>query len=380
MPRLLLDADLAAGQPAALPLSWLDGFEVVSFPPRGLTAAVPGATAADAVIVRTMTQLPGELLSSLPRLRAVATLSSGTDHLDEAALAARGVALHTGHGGNAVAVADWVAWALAGTLGGSAARTDWLGGQRVLLIGVGAVGGAVEARLRAAGAEVGCCDPPRAAREPGFRSLNLDDALAQRWDAVSLHVPLTVAGAHPTANLLDRARLCRLRGAVVLNAARGGVLDEVAATELRRTGHLAGLALDTFVGEPLPRAEVVAACDRATPHIGGHSIEGKLRVSHRAVSGLRRQFDLAPPGPLADAVAAVMAGRDPAGLQPDVALAAADASLRASVAAGESFDRCRSAHRRVELPAGSVEVTAGRDGVNDCADRGGRVCLRVDHG
>lgn len=357
MPRLLLDAELVTGQSAALPLAWLAGFEVVSFPPRGLTAAVPGATAADAVIVRTMTKLPGELLSSLPRLRAVATLSSGTDHLDEAALAARGLALHTGHGGNAVAVVDWVMWALAGTLGRAPGQADWLGGRRVLLIGAGAVGGAVEAGLRAAGAEVGCCDPPRAAREPGFRSLNLDEALAERWDAVSLHVPLTAAGTHPTANLLDRARLCRLRGAVVLNAARGGVLDEVAATELRRTGHLAGLALDTFVGEPLPKAEVVAACDRATPHIGGHSIEGKLRVSHRAVSGLRRQFGLAPPGSLADAVAAVVDGRDPADLQPEVALAAADASLRACLAAGEPFDRCRSAHRRVELSAGLFERT-----------------------
>jgi erythronate-4-phosphate dehydrogenase len=373
VPRLLLDADLAAGQPAALPLTWLDGFELVPFPPRGLTAAVAGASAADAVIVRTMTRLPAALLAALPGLRAVATLSSGTDHLDEAALAARGVALHTGHGGNALAVADWVAWALAATLDRSPDRAAWLGGRRVLLIGVGAVGAAVAARLRSAGAEVGCCDPPRAAREPGFRSLNLDEALAQRWDAVSLHVPLTTAGPHPTANLLDRGRLCRLRGAVVLNAARGGVLDEAAAAELRCAGHLAGLALDTFVGEPLPRAEVVAACDRATPHIGGHAIEGKLRVSRRAVSGLRRQFELAPPGALADAVAAVMAGHDPAELQPDVALAAADASLRACVAAGESFDRCRSSHRRVEL-------TAGADGVNDCADRGGRVCLGVDHG
>jgi erythronate-4-phosphate dehydrogenase len=243
-------------------------------------------------------------------------------------------------------VADWVLWALGRTLGS-------LAGRRVLVVGVGAVGSEVALRLQAAGVEVGLCDPPRAEREPGFASLELEPALGRRWDAVSLHVPLVQTGTHPTVDLLDRLRLAKLRGAVVLNAARGGVLDELAAVELRTIGVLAGLALDTFVGEPTPRPAVVAACELATPHIAGHSIEGKLRVAHRAVGGLRAHFGLSPLPPLADAVARVVTGCDRGTMAPATALDAADRALRSCTAQGLSFDVCRSAHRRVETAAGA---------------------------
>jgi phosphoglycerate dehydrogenase-like enzyme len=282
MVRLLVDRAVWDGSAQALPVSWLDGFQLTTFAadrPDELTA---GLARADALLLRSVTRLTPEILRVAKDLRAVATLSSGVDHLDPDDLATRGVRLFTGHGGNALAVADWVAWALHRLCGKSLAE------KRILVVGVGAVGSAVARRLQAQGALVMRCDPPRAEREPGFTSMDLDDALSTGGlDAVTLHVPLEHAGRHPTWHLLDEARLRRLAGAVVLNSARGGVLDEEAAAFLRTSGHLAGLAIDTWQGEPRPRTHAVQACDLATPHLAGHSIEGKLKVAARSVAGLR---------------------------------------------------------------------------------------------
>jgi erythronate-4-phosphate dehydrogenase len=351
MVRLLVDSALldSSGQATgSLPMSWLDGFDLVPYPPRALTADLPGARTADAVLLRTVTRLPRALVEELPQLRAVATISSGTDHIDVEALQDAGVALHTGHGGNAHAVADWVHWAL-DTLDRPLGRASWAG-RRVLLVGAGAVGTAVATRLQALGATAVLCDPPRAERQPGFRSVDLDEALnSGPWHAVSLHVPLTDVGRHATRNLLNAERLGRCVGAIVVNAARGGVLDESAAVALRLAGGLRGLALDTFVGEPRPAAEVIAACDLATPHIGGHSIEGKLRVAWRALAGLRGQFGLPVPGPLATAVAEMVASLPKAlDLSPFAQLLQADRELRRVSAAGQAFDAVRHGHRRLE--------------------------------
>ncbi|MFZ4579329.1 MAG: NAD(P)-dependent oxidoreductase [Myxococcota bacterium] len=352
MVRLLVDRAVWDGSAQALPVSWLDGFHVTTFAadrPDELTA---GLSRADALLLRSVTRLTPEILRGASDLRAVATLSSGVDHLDPDDLAARDVRLFTGHGGNALAVADWVAWALHRLCGKS------LVGKRILVVGVGAVGAAVAHRLQAQGALVMRCDPPRAEREPGFASMDLDDALSTAGlDAVTLHVPLEHAGCHPTWHLLDQARLQRLAGAVVLNSARGGVLDEDAVALLRTSGHLAGLAIDTWQGEPRPRTHVVQACDLATPHIAGHSIEGKLKVAARSVAGLRAFVGL--PVDLVDLAAAVREstqtrGRH-AGLEPFVALDHATAAFHGmpeKQAAGQIeaslFRAQRHDHARVE--------------------------------
>jgi phosphoglycerate dehydrogenase-like enzyme len=352
MPMLLVDAALLDGSTGSLPPHWLDGFTPLPFAARDLTVDTPGLDQAEALLLRTLTRLPARLLDAMPKLSGVATLSSGTDHLDVPALGERGIQLHTGHGGNARAVADWVHWALH-RLGG---ELPW-NLRRVLVIGAGAVGGAVGARLQALGAEVTYCDPPRAEREPGFRSVDLAIALQQPWFAVTLHVPLTVAGPHPTVNLLDAHRVACCHGAILLNAARGGILDERAAAKARLEHRLHGLALDTFVAEPRPDREVVVAADLVTPHIGGHSIEGKLRVARRAVRNLRAQMGLPEPGALADAVAEAVARLPtPADLLPFSRLDAADVAMRAASEAGESFDAVRHQHRRLELPLGTLRA------------------------
>jgi phosphoglycerate dehydrogenase-like enzyme len=352
MVRLLVDRAVWDGSAQALPVSWLDGFHVTTFAadrPDELTA---GLSRADALLLRSVTHLTAEILGRAKDLRAVATLSSGVDHMDPDDLATRGVRLFTGHGGNALAVADWVAWALHRLWGTS------LKGKRILVVGVGAVGSAVATRLQTQGAVIVPCDPPRAEREPGFASMDLADALsAGGLDAVTLHVPLEHGGRHPTLHLLDRSRLQRLAGAVVLNSARGGVLDEESAAFLRTSGHLAGLAIDTWKSEPRPQLDVILACDLATPHIAGHSIEGKLQVAARSVAGLRTFVGLP-----ADAVDLATAVRESvqirgahAALEPFAALDRATAAFHGTAALRQSgqveaslFRTQRHDHARVE--------------------------------
>ncbi len=358
-PRLLVDTAVLDGRAAAFPLPWLDGFATLPYPPRALEQAAPEALLhADAVLVRSMTLLGADQLALLPSVRAVATLSSGTDHLDEPLLKDLGLPVHTGLGGNARAVADWVQWACTRLMPRTPDHAP-----RALVVGVGAVGKLVAARLEELGCTVLLCDPPRQLREPTFAGCTLDDALAFGVDVLTVHVPLTQRGPDATVNLLDDQRLqalCLGRRPVLLNAARGGIVHEVAVADMRRTGRLAGLALDTFCAEPRPDHAVVAACDLATPHIAGHSIAGKLDVARRALAGLRRQFGLPALPPLTHAVSEAVQAL-PAATVPD-SFAGLDQAARDFAgypSDPDCFERLRHSHKRSELRPLPAEDAVG---------------------
>ncbi len=348
LPRLCVDAS-ALTDPAVVPKPWWGACTALPHPSGDLQAALasPGAAAVEGVVVRSMTRVGPAELAALPRLRTLATLSSGVDHLDLDALADRDIRLTTGLGGNAPAVAGWVDWALrrcAAVQGPSR-----FAGMRIAVVGVGAVGTQVAACLEAAGAEVLLVDPPRAAREPSFVGMSLAAALAAKPDALSLHVPLVRQGPWLTLGLIGGEAIDALRGAIVLQASRGGVLDEAAALRGRATGWLKALALDVYRGEPRPDPALIAAADLATPHIAGHTVEGKLRVAGRALVPFFRAFGDAR-GPSEDDVEAhcAAAGAALGWTQPaaegDSALDHAAAALRR----GEDFRSLRSAHRRLD--------------------------------
>lgn len=353
-PIVLVDSSVLRDE-AIVPNAWLDGLDCRPYESGALLASarVGDLASAEGLVVRSMTRVDAAALRSMPSLRAVATLSSGCDHLDLPALADRGVALFTGHGGNAVAVADWVLWALCRLWRVVPAKTA-MAGRRVVVVGVGAVGGEVMALLRAHGADCVPVDPPRAARDPLFVGLSLAQALIGRVDALTLHVPLERHGAHPTVALVDATVLDAVPGAAVLQASRGGVLDEAAARRARSSGKIAGLALDVFVGEPLPDPALVAAADLVTPHIAGHSAEGKVRVAGLAIDPWRRA--LIPDAPPLDIeLACAFAHAQTVALVGDGApaafasLDAADTALRELVGLGASFRPQRARHRRCEL-------------------------------
>ncbi len=336
-PAVLVDSAVLDGSAHALPLSWLKGMDLLVYPPRRLLDAAPqDLQRADAVLVRSMTRIASAELARLPQLRAVATLSSGLDHLDEPAIAARQVPICSGHGGNAAAVADWVEWAAHRLLGS-------MQGRDALVVGVGAVGSLVAERLRAQGARLWLCDPPRARRDSSFASIDL--AQVPACALVTLHVPLA-DGEDPTRGLWNAERLRQHPGSVVLQASRGGVMDEAAALAALGEGGLRGLAVDTWVGEPLVDRALLTAAALATPHIAGHSIAGKLDVAFRAVQLLRLTLGLAPLRGLAAAVAAeekLRGGRRQLQISRRLDEVAADLAAHP-----DQFDALRHQHKRCQ--------------------------------
>ncbi len=271
--RIVADRNIPFVQEAFGPLG-----EVVTVSAPALDAAA--VQDADLVLVRSTVKVDAALLSG-SRARFVATATIGTDHLDTAWLAERGIAWASAPGSNADSVAQWWAGALL-TL--AERRRTGLRGATIGIVGVGNVGSRVERLAAAFGCRVLRCDPPRA-RAEGGDFVALDDLLPA-CDVVTLHVPLARGGSDPTFRLLDAARLERLRpSATLVNCSRGAVLHEAAAVKARAAGHLGALLLDVFEGEPEVAPATVAACDLATPHIAGHSLDGKAngtRMIHEA--------------------------------------------------------------------------------------------------
>ncbi len=274
-------------------------FDVVYEPglvdePRTLQATLADASA---VIVRNRTQVNAELLAAGSRLRVVGRLGVGLDNIDLAACKARGIEVIPATGANARAVAEYVIAAVLFLLRGSFLSTarvaagHWprqdlsagreAGGKTLGIVGFGSIGQRVARLARGLDMQVVAHDP---LLEPGagiwaeceVTPLALE-ALLGCCDAVSLHVPLLPATRH----LIDAARLAAMKpGAVLINTARGGVVDEAAVAASLRQGHLAGAALDVFEREPLGADNDFADVPNLvlTPHIGGVTQESNERV------------------------------------------------------------------------------------------------------
>jgi (S)-sulfolactate dehydrogenase len=253
---------------------------------------------AEALVVRNRTQVDAALLAAAPRLRVVGRLGVGLDNIAVEACAARQVAVIPATGANALAVAEYViastmlllrgAYAAnAGMAAGQWPRTRLSEGRETAgktlgLVGFGAIGRLTARLAQALGMQVIAHDPLFAAdaplwRETGVGCATLDGLLAAA-DAVSLHVPLTAA----TRDLIDAGRLGLMKpGAVLINTARGGIVDEAALAQALRSGRLGGAALDVFAQEPLAAGSALAGIPNLilTPHIGGVTRESNERVS-----------------------------------------------------------------------------------------------------
>ncbi|MEM7224983.1 MAG: hydroxyacid dehydrogenase [Pseudomonadota bacterium] len=274
--------------------------------PDALIAAVPEA---EALIVRNRTQVRGELLTAAKTLRVVGRLGVGLDNIDLAACEARGIAVCPASGANDQSVAEYVVavalMLVRGAYGasdrviaGDWPRTSLIGGElasrHLGLIGFGAIARRVAGPMRALGMTVAAHDPFVPAEDLAWGAverLELDQLLAAS-DIVSLHVPLTDA----TRDLLDGRRIARMKpGAIVINSARGGLLDEAALAAALKQGHLAGAALDVFAEEPLSAAGAAkfAGLDNVilTPHIAGVTRESNVRVSAATARNVRRVLE-----------------------------------------------------------------------------------------
>jgi (S)-sulfolactate dehydrogenase len=274
-------------------------FDVLYDPELGLRRPelMQALQSADALIVRNRTKVDAELLVDARQLVAVGRLGVGLDNIDQAYCAGRGIAVIPAIGANAAAVAEYVVslamLLLRGFVFSSQAVADgrWpraqlasgreAAGKVLGLVGFGSVGQEVARLARAVGMRVAAFDPMLPPAHPAWQQAERYDdldALFRESDAISLHVPFTPANA----NLVDERRLALMKqGAVLVNTARGGIVDEAALVRALRSGALAGAAVDVFEREPLPANSVLAGCPKLllTPHIAGVTHESNERVS-----------------------------------------------------------------------------------------------------
>ena len=230
---------------------------------------------ADALLVRSITGVNEALLAGT-KIRFVGTATSGIDHIDTAYLHDAGIHFEDAKGSNANAVVDYCFTALAyAELHGGFT----LDGGRVGIVGAGAVGSLFAAKLEKLGVEVRSCDPflaERADDKSGYCSL--EEALD--CDVISLHVPLTTDGLHPTRNLLAAQELAAVRkNAVLINACRGCVVDEAALKQLLSERKDIISVFDVWAGEPDIDSSLAELVDIATPHIAGYSVEAKSNAT-----------------------------------------------------------------------------------------------------
>lgn len=242
---------------------------------------------ADALLVRSITRVDAQLLAG-STVRFVATATSGTDHLDLAYLHEAGITVADAAGSNANAVVEYVLASLAQLI--LADELD-LEGKHVAIIGFGHVGQRLYESLSSLNIPCVLCDPFVAAQHADLPFCSLDEAL--RAPIISLHTPFTKKGAHPTFHLLDATRLSALAaGTVLINAARGEVIDNAALVRrLRQVPELITV-LDCWENEPTISAELLSLVRLATPHIAGYSVEAKRSASTRNYQAFLRHFGL----------------------------------------------------------------------------------------
>ena len=245
--------------------------DVVAVPGRPL----PEAELQDAsgLMVRSVTNVNAALLAGTP-VKFVGTATAGTDHVDDASLAAAGIAFSAAPGCNAIAVVEYVFSALL-----LLAERDGfeLRDRTVGIVGVGNVGGRLQKRLEAWGVKTLLCDPPRADRGDAETFHTLDE-LVEQADILTFHTPLFKDGAYKSWHLADAALLMALKPKTILiNACRGAVVDNAALLEVLKMRHDLSVVLDVWEPEPNLSLDLLDKVDVATAHIAGYTLEGKAR-------------------------------------------------------------------------------------------------------
>jgi erythronate-4-phosphate dehydrogenase len=280
--RILADANIPFVKEAFAALG-----EVETVPSRELTRE--RVSDAELLLVRSTVKVGAPLLEG-SKVRFVATATIGIDHLDTAWLDANEIAWASAPGSNADSVAQW----FVGVLAEIGARGIDLEALQIGIVGVGNVGSRIEHLCHALGKPPLLCDPPRARRENSEAFLPLD-ALLNGSDLVTFHVPLIRDGEDATVHLLDAKRLERLvPDGWVVNASRGEVVDNASLQDVLVDGRIAGAVLDVFEGEPEPRVGLVTRCSLVTPHVAGHSLDGKANGTQMIYDAACRFLGRAP--------------------------------------------------------------------------------------
>jgi D-3-phosphoglycerate dehydrogenase / 2-oxoglutarate reductase len=257
---------------------------------------LPLVATIDAWVVRGATKVTRRLLDAAPELRWVARAGAGLDNIDTAAASERGIGVLNVPGANAVAVAELVFGLLLSLFrkipaaDAATRRGEWekvqgreLRGKTLAIVGLGKIGAAVARRARAFDMECIGFDPVVSsadARAMGVEPVTFED-LFPRAEILTLHAPMLPE----TKGMVGAAEIARMpRGAVLVNAARGGLVDETALVAALRSGAISGAALDVFAEEP-PKGSPLLSLPNVvlTPHIGAATVEAQEAVGEEIV-------------------------------------------------------------------------------------------------
>lgn len=266
---------------------------------------------ADGLVVRSATQVDAELLAAAPRLRVIGRAGIGVDNIDVEAATAAGIIVVNAPQANVISAAEhalalllsqarFIPRADSSLRSGVWDRSSFQGvelhGKTLGVIGLGRIGTLVAQRALAFGMHLIAYDPyvtDERARRLGVEMVDLDELLG-RSDFITIHLPMTP----DTAGLLGKEALSRVKpGVRIVNAARGGILDEDALAEAIREGRVAGAALDVFTSEPLTDSPLFSMPEVVvTPHLGASTAEAQDKagtdVAEAVAAALRGELVL----------------------------------------------------------------------------------------
>jgi D-3-phosphoglycerate dehydrogenase len=253
----------------------------------------------EALLGRSGVHSDAEAIAAGSRLIVIGRAGVGVDNIDIAAATEAGITVVNAPTGNTIAAAEHTLALLYGVARRTAAadasirRGEWtrsaftgleLRGRTIGIIGLGKIGQAIAVRARAMEMVVIGVDPFVSAEQAANHGVELvdQDTMLERADVVTVHVPLTRA----TRGLIDRDAIAKMRpGSIVLNVARGGVVDEAAVAEALESGHLAGAGIDVFESEPPTDSPLLSAPNTLlTPHLGASTAEAQVLVAEEVAS------------------------------------------------------------------------------------------------
>lgn len=242
------------------------------------------------LFVRSTTVVDKALLAQAKNLTLVGTATSGSDHVDEAFLREQSIPFVTAKGSNAQAVAEYVVSVLLNT----AAAKGWNPSEReVGIVGAGCVGSALSQKCEALGIPHVLYDPPL--QRMGDKREFVDFSRIMQCNTISLHVPLVRTQDDSTFHMFGERQLAQLTSEqLLINAARGEVVDNEALFNHFTRGKKLNVVLDVWENEPAIAHRLLPYVIYATPHIAGHSIEGKALGTFMMYQAACQVLNVAP--------------------------------------------------------------------------------------
>ncbi|MFI3297308.1 MAG: 4-phosphoerythronate dehydrogenase [bacterium] len=254
----------------------------------------------NALIVRTRTKCNASLLAG-STVEAIATATIGTDHIDTEYCDNNHIKWQNAPGCNATSVSQYFASAIAEW---SKYTDDTIEGKTVGIVGYGHIGRKIEKVAKSIGLKILYNDPPLAQltnytdKDSCCTDIEFVDleTIARECDIITFHTPLTYKGEHHTYHLADSHFFDKIsdKKPLIINAARGGIIDEVELIRHIDSGKINACIIDCWENEPAINTELMKRALIATPHIAGYSADGKNNATHQVVKFISEHFNIKP--------------------------------------------------------------------------------------